>query len=69
MSLADTLNKITLSKSDRVVLGVCGGFAQATQTPSWIWRAAFCISAIFGGAGAIAYLILWYFMPRASGPA
>jgi phage shock protein C len=67
MAFADTLNKVRLSKSDRMIFGVCGGLAQATNTPSWAWRAGFCMSGILGGAGAIAYLILWNFVPPNAG--
>jgi phage shock protein PspC (stress-responsive transcriptional regulator) len=67
MALTDTLNKMRLSKSDRKVFGVCGGLAQATDTPSWIWRAGFCMLAFLWGFGLIAYLVLWNFMPPAAG--
>ena len=63
MGIADTLNKIVRSKTDRKVFGICGGLAHATDTPSWVWRAGFVISIFFGGLGVIAYLVLWIFMP------
>ncbi|MGD0388807.1 MAG: PspC domain-containing protein [Tepidisphaeraceae bacterium] len=63
MAIIDTLNRITLSKTDRKLCGVCGGFAHATDTPTWIWRAGFVLSIFFGGLGVFAYLVLWYFMP------
>jgi phage shock protein PspC (stress-responsive transcriptional regulator) len=69
MAIRDTLNKIALSKTDRKVFGVCGGLAHATDTPSWVWRAGFAMSLPFGGLGAFAYLVLWYFMPSPKGDA
>lgn len=63
MAVADTLNKIVRSKTDRKIFGICGGLAHATDTPSWVWRAGFAISIFFGGLGVIAYLVLRIFMP------
>ena len=59
----DKLNKLVRSKTDRKIFGVCGGLAQATDSPPWIWRAGFVLSLPFGGFGAIAYLVLYNFMP------
>jgi len=63
MGFNDTLNGMRRSNTDRIVFGICGGLAQATGTPVWIWRAAFVLLAIFGGAGVVTYLVLWIFMP------
>ena len=69
MSFQETLKKITLSKSDRKILGVCGGLAQGTETPSWVWRVGFVLSIFLGGIGAITYLLLWNFLPQPTGTA
>jgi len=64
MSFTETLNKITLSRTDRMIFGVCGSLAKATDTPAWVWRAGFVIATIFAGVSILIYLILWFFMAR-----
>lgn len=39
--------------------GVCARLAQATDTPVWLWRIGFILTA---HAGVLAYLILWVVM-------
>jgi phage shock protein C len=65
MTIIEMLNNLTRSARDRKIGGVCGGIAEATETPSWVWRAAFIISVAFGGLGVFAYVVLWFFMPPA----
>lgn len=48
---------------DRWLAGVCGGLAQLTQVDSWIWRLLFAALLFFGGAGLVAYVLLWVFVP------
>lgn len=58
-----SLHRLRLSRSDRVLGGVCGGLGQYTGMPSWVWRLLFCI-AVFGfGFGALLYCLLWIFIP------
>lgn len=59
-----SLKNLHKSESDRMISGVCGGFAQATDMPSWLWRIIFVVLALSVGAGLLAYLLLWIFMPR-----
>jgi phage shock protein PspC (stress-responsive transcriptional regulator) len=59
----DTLNHLVRPTEDRVIGGVCAGFARATETPNWVWRAGFVFALLAFGAGAIFYLIMWFFMP------
>jgi phage shock protein PspC (stress-responsive transcriptional regulator) len=63
MEIKSMLNRLARSRQDRVVAGVCAGFAQTTETPVWMWRVAFIMGCIGGGAGVVLYLLLWYFMP------
>jgi phage shock protein PspC (stress-responsive transcriptional regulator) len=51
------------SSTDRWIGGVCGGIAQATGSETWIWRLIFTAAAVFGGAGILAYVLLWIFVP------
>ncbi|MCF7889187.1 MAG: PspC domain-containing protein, partial [Victivallales bacterium] len=34
-----------------------------TPMPAWMWRALFIFSLFIGGAGIVAYIILWICMP------
>ena len=63
MQIKQTLNRLTRSNQDRILGGVCAGFAQATDTPSWIWRAGFVLAALGFGTGLLLYVVLWIFMP------
>ena len=63
MNVKETLNSLHRSKTDRILGGVCGGFAETTDTPAWIWRAGFLFVALVLGTGLVAYLILWVLMP------
>lgn len=57
-------SQLRRSVSDRWLGGVCGGLARGTGLEAWVWRLAFVIFALFGGSGALAYALLWLFMPR-----
>jgi phage shock protein PspC (stress-responsive transcriptional regulator) len=48
---------------DRWLGGVCGGLARLSGLESWIWRLLFVLMALFGGAGLLAYLLLWILVP------
>jgi len=57
------VNAFRRSRSDRVLGGVCGGLARATGVEAWIWRLLFALLFIFAGAGLLAYVLLWIFVP------
>src|SRR5258708_7297546 len=57
------VNAFRRSRSDRVLGGVCGGLARATGVESWVWRLLFAVLFIFAGAGLLAYVLLWIFVP------
>jgi phage shock protein PspC (stress-responsive transcriptional regulator) len=57
------VNAFRRSRTDRVLGGVCGGMARATGVESWVWRLLFAILFIFAGAGLLAYVLLWIFVP------
>lgn len=59
------LHALRRSATDRQLEGVCGGLGEYTPIPSWLWRVAFVGSVFAGGAGLIAYLLLWAFVPKA----
>jgi phage shock protein C len=57
------VNAFRRSRTDRVLGGVCGGLARATGLESWVWRLLFAVMFIFAGAGLLAYVLLWIFVP------
>ena len=57
-------NALRRSRTDRWIGGVCGGIARVTSVESWVWRLLFALLLLFGGAGALAYLLLWVFVPN-----
>jgi phage shock protein PspC (stress-responsive transcriptional regulator) len=59
------LHRLSLSATDRVIGGVCGGLGAHTGLPSWAWRVIFCVSVLYAGIGLLFYILLWIFIPRA----
>ncbi|MCF7791621.1 MAG: PspC domain-containing protein [Victivallales bacterium] len=51
------------SNRDCIIAGICGGLGEYTPMPAWMWRALFIFSLFIGGAGIVAYIILWICMP------
>jgi phage shock protein PspC (stress-responsive transcriptional regulator) len=62
-SWAAAANALRRSRSERWIAGVCGGLAQATGLEVWAWRLVFAALFFCGGAGLVAYLLLWIFVP------
>jgi phage shock protein C len=60
------LHRLTLSATDRVIGGVCGGLGAHTGLPSWAWRVIFCATVFYFGVGLLFYILLWIFIPRES---
>ena len=57
------LNQFRRSLSDRWLGGVCGGIAQVTGVPSWVWRLIFTFGIVFAGSGLALYVLLWILVP------
>lgn len=51
------------SRGERWVAGICGGLARSTGAAPWVWRLLFVLLALWGGAGALVYLLMWLFVP------
>ncbi|GAA2526048.1 PspC domain-containing protein [Pilimelia columellifera] len=47
----------------RHVAGVSGAVARATNTDPVLWRVLFAVTALLGGLGVLAYLVLWVATP------
>jgi len=57
------MGKLSLSYSDRIIGGVCGGIAEYFGWDATIIRILFAIAGIVGfGSPVIIYLVLWVVM-------
>lgn len=65
-----TGKKLFRNTDEQIVAGVCSGLAAyfGIQDPVWI-RLAFALIALSGGAGVIAYFVLWAIVPAAKNSA
>ena len=61
---ARALNQLRRSLHDRWLGGVCGGIAQVTGVPSWVWRLVFAFGIVFAGTGLALYVLLWILVPE-----
>ena len=59
----DAVNRFRRSGNDKWIGGVCGGLGRSTGIESWAWRLLFTVLLLFGGAGALVYVLLWIFVP------
>lgn len=59
----EALHALQRSRDDRWLGGVCGGIAQVTGAPTWIWRLLFTLLFVCAGSGALLYALLWIFVP------
>jgi phage shock protein C len=57
------LSGMARSRRDRWIAGVCGGLAEATAQPAWLYRLLFTLVTLAGGAGILIYVLMWIFVP------
>ena len=57
--------RLALSRTDKKIAGVCGGFAQYLDIDPTLVRLIWVIMALFVGWGVIGYVIAWIVMPEA----
>ena len=57
------------SRQDRLLGGVCGGFAEYYGWPSWVVRFVYVLVTLLSAAfpGILIYLLLWFLMPEQKG--
>jgi len=65
--MAPTGNKLHRSTTNRIIAGVCGGFAEWLGWNPTTFRILFVVVSILSIAfpGMLVYLILWLVMPKA----
>ncbi len=56
--------KLALSRRNKKIAGVCGGFAEYLEVDATLVRLVWLMLAFFGGWGLIGYLIAWIIMPE-----
>lgn len=58
--------KLARSRHDRMVGGICGGFAEYFGWPSWVVRFVYVLVTLLSAAfpGILIYLLLWFLMPE-----
>jgi len=59
--------KLYRSKNDRMLAGVCGGLGEYFDFDPVIIRLIFVVCVLAGGAGVLAYIVLWVVVPEQNG--
>lgn len=54
------------SRTDRVIAGVCGGLADYFGVDPILVRVLWVVAVLSFGAGLLAYVLLWLFVPQES---
>lgn len=62
----ESVKKLYRNPDDRVLGGVSSGLANYFKTDSIVLRIAFIIFTLAGGAGVLAYIVLWIITPKAN---
>ena len=56
--------RLTRSRTDRMIAGVCGGFAEYAGIDVNVVRLALVALSLFVGTGVVLYLIAWVLLPE-----
>jgi phage shock protein PspC (stress-responsive transcriptional regulator) len=58
--------KLARSQTNKMIGGVCGGFAEYFGWAPWLMRFVFVLASILSAAfpGTLIYLLLWVLMPK-----
>ena len=60
-----TVRRLYRSRTDRMVAGICGGFAKYANIDPTLARVIFILTAfVTGGTTVLGYLILWLVIPE-----
>ena len=57
-------NQLTRPRNNRMIAGVCAGFALHYRWDLNVVRIITALVALFTGIGAVAYLVLWVIIPE-----
>jgi phage shock protein C len=61
--MAET-RKLSRSRTNRQVAGVCGGLAEYFNLDATLIRILFVVLAVLGGSGLLLYVALWIIVPN-----
>ena len=62
---ATTTAKLTRSRDDRMIAGVCGGFARRFDVDPALVRVLLAAATVLGlGSGIVLYLVCWMVIPE-----
>jgi phage shock protein C len=69
--MPDVSRPLRRSKTNRMIAGVVGGFAEYFRVDPTLLRVIYVAGSIVSAAfpGLLVYLLLWLLMPEADGPA
>lgn len=56
--------KLSRSRTNRMLAGVCGGIAEYFDVDPTIVRLAWIVFTFIGGSGILVYLICWVIIPQ-----
>jgi len=59
------MKNLTRSKTDKIIAGVCGGLGEYFNVDPVIVRLIFVVITMLGGAGVLAYIVMWIIVPEA----
>lgn len=60
--------RLTRTHENKLIAGVCRGLAEYFDVDVVIIRAAFLIAFFGYGTGLLAYIVLWFLMPKSYKP-
>ena len=60
--------RLTRSRTDRKIAGVCGGFAAYSGIDANVVRLVMVLLAVLGGPGLVLYLVAWAIVPEEDAP-
>lgn len=69
MTSPKTPRTITRSSSDRKIAGVSAGLGRYFDVDPVLVRVGFAVTSLMSGAGLLAYVLLWAFVPTDDQPA
>jgi phage shock protein PspC (stress-responsive transcriptional regulator) len=61
------MKRVFRSRQDSKIAGVCGGLGDYFDIDPVFFRLVFLLSVLFGGLGALAYLVMWIMVPAQEG--
>ena len=61
--MAEKMKKLQRSKSEKIIGGVCGGFAKYFNIDPVLVRIIWILLCFAGGFGILAYIIAWVIIP------